>query len=153
MGQTLSRRPGLVRDLIKQAGGTASRPALGRPDLCPATGDAKGNEAASTSVADLISEEERTLGSVSWRIYLHYASMMGGAIGAFGLFLLLVGSQICRVGTTVLLGLWTERSISGWRLGHYIGLYGGMLGFQARVTKGQALASGRPCLHGLQRLP
>jgi ATP-binding cassette subfamily C (CFTR/MRP) protein 1 len=74
---------------------------------------------------NLVAEEDRATGSVSWRVYYQYALMMGHLAGAIGLILLLVAAQVCKVGTTVLLGLWTDGSIDGWRQGHYIGLYGG----------------------------
>jgi hypothetical protein len=51
--------------------------------------------------------------------------MMGSLAGAAAFVGLLVGAQACKVGTTVLPGLWTANAIPHWLPGHYIGLYGG----------------------------
>ena len=70
-------------------------------------------------------DEEREIGSVSWRVYTKFGAAAGGWtwLGCCALFLSL--TQASQVGNTLFLGFWSSMSIPGFRSGDYMGLYAG----------------------------
>jgi ATP-binding cassette subfamily C (CFTR/MRP) protein 1 len=65
----------------------------------------------------LIADEERETGAVSWSTYRRYIAACGG-VWKTPLFLAaMLLAQASKVGTSILLGYWSEDSIPGWDQG------------------------------------
>ncbi|KAL5511261.1 hypothetical protein ACEPAH_4476 [Sanghuangporus vaninii] len=94
----------------------------------------------------LMSEEERNTGAVSWSTYKEYLRHAGGIIWAPVIILLLALMQGASVGNNLFLGFWTALSISGFSEGDYMGVYAALGVAQAVLT---FLSSLIFCLVGL----
>lgn len=70
-------------------------------------------------------DEERNIGSVSWRVYYKYTKATGSWIWAVGIFALLTLNQIATVGNALILGFWSEGKIKGFSQGQYMAVYAG----------------------------
>jgi len=83
------------------------------------------------SEQQLILEEERETGAVSWHVYYSYAQSMGTLWWAviFGSFLAL--TQVAQVFNSLFLGWWTGSQFPGWTNGMYMAVYAGQLSFNA----------------------
>jgi ATP-binding cassette subfamily C (CFTR/MRP) protein 1 len=97
-------------------------------ELTPAsaTGDQAVQATLSTEGAKLELEEERTVGAVSWGVYLFYCN----AIRSWSLVALFVSllclTQIASVGTSLVLGFWIGGDIESWGQREYMAVYAGL---------------------------
>ncbi|KAL5489922.1 hypothetical protein ACEPAI_4754 [Sanghuangporus weigelae] len=94
----------------------------------------------------LMSEEERNTGAVSWSTYKEYLQHAGGIIWAPVIILLLALMQGASVGNNLFLGFWTALSIPGFSEGDYMGVYAALGVAQAVLTFFSSLIF---CLVGL----
>ncbi|KAG7527800.1 hypothetical protein FFLO_06590 [Filobasidium floriforme] len=75
------------------------------------------------STTKLIMDEERKIGSISWRTYIAYARVMSKEWWfAISIFMLILG-ETCSVLNTLFLGFWSGQSIPGFSQGKYMALY------------------------------
>ncbi|RDX46560.1 multidrug resistance-associated ABC transporter [Lentinus brumalis] len=72
---------------------------------------------------DLMQEEERLTGSVTWSTYAKYFRFAGGVVGFVTLVSCVVLSQSSQVANTLFLGFWTSSTIPGFSQGEYMGTY------------------------------
>ncbi|KAL6300347.1 multidrug resistance-associated ABC transporter [Sparassis latifolia] len=96
--------------------------ALGSKDEKPKTAgyEKQGSQAGQTQ---LMQEEERITGAVTYATYSRYLRFAGGLVWApiiIGLLILVQGTQ---VGNNLFLGFWTAESIPGFHQGDYIAVY------------------------------
>ncbi|CAD6954568.1 unnamed protein product [Tilletia controversa] len=73
----------------------------------------------------LMTDEEREIGAVSFKVYWRYLSSAGSVWWAPLLISIMTLIQISQIGNNLLLRYWSEDSIPGWSQGQYIGLYAG----------------------------
>lgn len=71
-------------------------------------------KASTKSEGALMMKEEREVGAVSGKVYARYIRAMGSMYKVPVFLLCLALAQTSNVGTTVLLGKWSEQSIPGW---------------------------------------
>jgi ATP-binding cassette subfamily C (CFTR/MRP) protein 1 len=98
------------------------------PESAPASarGDQTAQATLITEGAKLELEEERTVGAVSWGVYLYYCK----AIRSWSLVALFVSllclTQIASIGTSVVLGFWSGGDIESWGQREYMAVYAGL---------------------------
>ncbi|KAE8214065.1 hypothetical protein CF327_g2493 [Tilletia walkeri] len=75
--------------------------------------------------AGLMTDEEREVGAVSFKVYWRYLSSAGSVWWAPLLLTIMTLIQVSQIGNNLLLRYWSEGSIPGWKQGQYMGLYAG----------------------------
>ncbi|TDL26292.1 multidrug resistance-associated ABC transporter [Rickenella mellea] len=78
------------------------------------------------SQPDLMQEEERYTGAVSFMVYRKYLKYAGGISWAPFILFLLTCYQASQVANNLFLGYWTEGSIKGFSQGDYMAVYAGL---------------------------
>jgi ATP-binding cassette subfamily C (CFTR/MRP) protein 1 len=128
--QDLMQRDTLFSRLIEEYGNledpntTAASGA--RPDRPGATPAEKTDTIDPKTQADLMQEEERETGSVSWSVYSRYLKHAGGLVWFPINVGLLILTQSITVGTNVFLGIWTSNGVPGFTQSQYIAVYVGL---------------------------
>jgi ATP-binding cassette subfamily C (CFTR/MRP) protein 1 len=80
-------------------------------------------------------EEERQIGSVSWKVYRNYVHAAGGWVTVGGCFMLAVVAQCARVGNDLWLVAWSNDYFSALSESEYAGIY-----FSWGISQGIAVA-------------
>jgi hypothetical protein len=74
---------------------------------------------------DLMLQEERETGAVSWDVYRTYARDTGSWSLVVFIAVLLVLGQVANVANVLLLGYWSADEIGGFSQGQYMAVYAG----------------------------
>lgn len=131
MLQDLVSRAGLFRTLIADFGFVATardNELIGESEIA----QPKDNEMAvqkdlttAKSAVKLMLDEERETGEVKWAVYTEYIKAMGSRWWAVVIAAALILEQCATVGNSLLLGYWSNGSISGFAQGQYMAAYAG----------------------------
>lgn len=75
----------------------------------------------------LMLDEERRTGKVKWSTYTRYLKAVGNWWWAVIIGIALVTEQAATVGTSLMLGYWSDGKIAGFSHGDYMVVYAGKL--------------------------
>lgn len=92
------------------------------------------------STTKLIMDEERKIGSISWRTYIAYARVMSKEWWFAISILMLILGETCSVLNTLFLGFWSGKSIPGFSQGKYMALYASFGAANTLCTFGSSYA-------------
>jgi ABC-type multidrug transport system fused ATPase/permease subunit len=72
---------------------------------------------------ELADDEDRNVGGIPWSVYTGYVRAMGNPLWALAIISFLTLGQVANVGNSLMLGLWSGMSISGWGQNLYMAVY------------------------------
>lgn len=125
--------PGIFKTLVADFGSLSksrdSQAIESRDEQAPAPGTGMPSGSAAPTKAKsavrLMLEEERETGEVKWAVYTKYLRAMGSWWWAMVIAAALLLEQGATVGNSLLLGFWSDRSITGFAQGQYMAAYAG----------------------------
>lgn len=85
----------------------------------------EGDPALAKSAVKLMLEEERETGEVKWSVYTGYMRAMGNWWWAVFIAAVLILEQVATVGNSLMLGFWSNGTISGFAQAQYMAVYAG----------------------------
>jgi ATP-binding cassette subfamily C (CFTR/MRP) protein 1 len=88
-------------------------------------GDSVEKEIKPKSGTRLMLDEERLTGEVKWSTYTRYLEAVGNWWWAVVICIALVTEQAATVGTSLMLGYWSDGKIAGFSQGGYMAVYAG----------------------------